>query len=81
MKRKRFTEEGASASKCWWLPRNPFSCSCSCSCSCSSLSLISRDAVLSTMPAGLTTRCLTFKDVFVCTPTYLFGVRRHRQAN
>ena len=31
--------------------------------------------------AGLTTRCLTFKDVSVCTPTYLFGVRRHRQAN
>ena len=30
--------------------------------------MISRDAVLSAMPAGLTTRCLIFKDVSVCTP-------------
>ena len=32
---------------------------------------ISRDAVLSAMRAGLTTRCLTFRDTFVCTPTSL----------
>ena len=36
-----------------------------------SLSLISRDAVLSAMPVGLTTRSLTFRDVSVCTPTSL----------
>ena len=34
------------------------------------------------MRAGLTTRCLTFRDTFVCTPTSLIsGVRRHRQAS
>ena len=38
------------------LPRNPLVCY--------SLSLILRDAVLSAMPAGLTTRCLTFRDIF-----------------
>ena len=54
---------GASAIKCWWLPRNPLTCY--------SLSLISRDAVLSAMQAGLTTRCLTFREIFVCTPTSL----------
>ena len=54
---------GASAIKCWWLPRNPLVCW--------SLSLISRDAVLWAMRAGLTTRCLTFRDTFVCTPTSL----------
>ena len=36
-----------------------------------SLSLISRDAVLSAMPVGLTTRVLTFRGIFVCTPTSL----------
>ena len=35
-----------------------------------SLSLISRDAVLSAMPVGLTTRFLTFRGIFVCTPTH-----------
>ena len=35
-----------------------------------SLSLISRDAVLSAMPVGLTTRFLTFRGIFVCTPTF-----------
>ena len=54
---------GASAIKCWWLPRNPLVCY--------SLSLISGDAVLSAMRAGLTTRCLTFRHTFVCTPTSL----------
>ena len=43
------------------VPRNPLVCQ--------SLSLISRDAVLSAMRAGLTTRCLTFRDTFVYTPT------------
>ncbi len=52
---------GASAVKCWRPPRNPFACW--------SLSLISRGAVLPSMLAGLTTRCLTFRDLFVCTPT------------
>ena len=35
------------------------------------LSLISRDAVLSAMLARLTTRWLTFRDIFVCTPMSL----------
>ena len=35
------------------------------------LSLISGDAVLSAMRAGLTTRSLTFRHTFVCTPTSL----------
>ena len=39
-----------------------------------SLSLISRDAVLSAMPVGLTTRFLTFRGIFVCTPTSLLMV-------
>ena len=65
---------GASAIKCWWLMRNLFACY--------SLSMISRDAVLSAMLAGLTTWCLTFRDIFVCTPTsFIKEVRRHRQAN
>ena len=25
-KRRRFSAEGASAIKCWWLPRNPLAC-------------------------------------------------------
>ena len=44
----------------------------------------SRDAVLSAMQAGLTTRCLTFKDISMYTPMSLIGrdsVRRHRQAH
>ena len=51
------------AIKCWCLPHNPLVCW--------SLSLISRDVVLSAMRAGLTTRCLTFRYTFVCTPTSL----------
>ena len=44
---------GASAIKCWWLMRNLFGCY--------SLSMISRDAVLSAMLAGLTRRVQKYK--------------------